>query len=155
MKDETAVIAAQLRAGKTVVTSTRGVSMEPLLHEDKTLVTLQPVQRTLCVGELPIFLRNDGKYVIHRIIEVHDAYYRTRGDNCLSSETVPHTSVLGVVTEIYRNGSYLKVTDKKYLLYVWIWRITTPLRLMIFRGITWLKRIIRRIRQKKKKENNT
>lgn len=122
-------IAEELRAGRVVSTETHGISMRPLLTEGKTVVVIEPLRRALTVGELPVFLRADGKYVIHRVIGMDEKNYYTRGDNCLSFETVPKEQMLGVVAEIYRNGRMLRVTDRRYRLYVAFWQAMTPLRL--------------------------
>ncbi|MCM1333506.1 MAG: S24/S26 family peptidase [Bacteroides sp.] len=129
MKTNETSIADELNAGRAVTTPTHGISMKPLLTEGKTLVLVEPLDRPLTVGELPIFLREDGKYVIHRVIGADAENYYTRGDNCLNYETVPKGQMLGVVTEIYRGEKTLRVTDRRYRLYVAVWRTLTPLRL--------------------------
>lgn len=129
MKEIRTDIAEELRAGRVISTETHGISMKPLLVEGKTLVVIEPLRRALSVGELPVFLRSDGKYVIHRVIGMDEKNYYTRGDNCLNFETVPKEQMLGVVVEIYRNGRILRVTDRRYRAYVALWRALTPLRL--------------------------
>ena len=148
MIEEKTTIAEQLRAGKTVAVSTHGVSMQPLLYENKTHVLIEPLNRDLKVGELPVFLRSDGKYVLHRVIRVDDDFYYTRGDNCIGMEKVPKERMLGVVTEIYRNGRYIKMTDRSYCLYVSIWQATAPLRIFYFRLRAGARRIYRSIRKR-------
>jgi hypothetical protein len=151
MNSDTTTLKEQLLAGKTVATHTSGVSMEPLLHEQKTHVMIQSIcqpdgsRKSLNKGELPIYLRPDGKYVIHRLIKEDGEYYYTRGDNCLTWEKIPKEWVLGVVVEIYRKGKNIKVTDKRYRQYVRLWMWSYPIRSMYYRVRIFWHRIARRI----------
>ncbi|MDE7234706.1 MAG: S26 family signal peptidase [Ruminiclostridium sp.] len=148
MKEIQTSIAEELRAGRVVSTETHGISMKPLLVAGKTLVVIEPLRRPLSVGELPVFIRPDGKYVIHRVIGMDEKNYYTRGDNCLNSETVPKEQMLGVVVEIYRNGRMLRVTDRRYRAYVAFWQALTPLRLGGKRLRVQLSRLKKRILKK-------
>ena len=148
MNEKKTTVAEQLRAGRPVAAFTSGVSMQPLLYENKTHVLIEPLSRPLKVGELPIFLRPDGKYVIHRVIKVEDDFYFTRGDSCIGLEKVPKDWMLGVVTEIYRNKKYIKVTDKKYRIYVWVWQVAAPARIFFFRIRAMVRALYRRMKKR-------
>jgi len=124
-------IAETLREGKSTATYTIGVSMKPLLYEGRTHVILVPAEHPLKRGDLPIYLRSDGKYVIHRVIRVFDDYYYTRGDNCISGEKIPRDWVLGKVVAIYRNGRKIKTTDLGYRVYVGFWNLIFPIRYVL------------------------
>lgn len=140
MSSETTNIAEQLHIGNTVIVFTKGTSMQPLLIEGKSYVVLKPIERRLKVGDLPIVLRSDGKYVIHRVIAITDNGCITRGDNCVTRENVKNESILGIVTEIQRKDKTIKVTDKKYKLYVAIWSIIYPIRWLCYKFRGRLKR---------------
>ncbi len=140
MSSETTNIAEQLHLGNTVIVFTKGTSMQPLLIEGKSYVVLKPIERRLKVGDLPIVLRSDGKYVIHRVIAMTDNGCITRGDNCVTRESVKNESILGIVTEIQRKDKTIKVTDKKYRLYVAIWNIIYPIRWLCYKLRGRLKR---------------
>lgn len=156
MNRECVKIKDELQAGRSVITFTSGVSMEPLLHDKKkknaTHVLIEPVKRKCDVGEMPLVLLSDGRYILHRIIRVDEKegkiFYQTRGDNCIGSEYIPEEAVLGVVSEIYYKNSMVKVTDKGYNHYVSIWMRLYPIRKiwMRFRGI--LYRVYRKIVKK-------
>lgn len=97
MKDtsKTTTLAETLRAGQPAATYTTGCSMEPLLYERKTYVILQPVTGDLKPGDLPIYQRPDGVYIIHRLIRQGEGWCYTRGDNCLHGEKIPRDWILG------------------------------------------------------------
>ncbi len=136
-------IRTELFHNRFVIISTSGVSMKPLLYDkgrkDATQVLIEPVTGQLRVGELPLFERQDGKLVIHRVIEVRKdslgnaIMYRTRGDNCMSCEQIHPDKVLGMVTKIYRKRRTINVTDCGYRMYVRIWNAIYPLRYIWYR----------------------
>ena len=133
MTEEKTTIREQLAEGRTVVVTTRGVSMQPLLYEGKTFVTIVPLRRPLKKLDLPIYFRPDGKYVIHRLVAMDDSHYYTRGDNCLSREIIPKDWVLGLVVQIHRKGKVIRVTDFSYRAYASFWNAIYPLRYCVYR----------------------
>lgn len=117
--------------------------MLPLLIEGKSHVIIAPLSEPLRVGDLPIYLRQDGKYVIHRLIRIDEQHCFTRGDNCVTHEKVPHSWVLGKVIEINRRGKTFPVTAWGYRVYSRIWHFLFPARKLIFKVKKILKRIFR------------
>lgn len=145
---EQTTIKDQLAAGNPVATQTSGVSMEPLLYDHDTCVIIVRPDHELVPGELPIYLRPDGIYVIHRVIKTDEKYYYTRGDNCINHEKIPKEWVLGVVIEIIRKGKHIRVTDRNYQAYVMIWNRIYPLRLAYYRLRGLARRIWIRLKKK-------
>lgn len=131
-------IRTELSKGRFVIISTSGVSMQPLLYgkgkKKTTQALVEPITEPLKEGDLPLFVRQDGKYVIHRLIKVYKdscgnaVLYRTRGDNCMTCERITPDNMLGIVTEIYRKGRTIKPTDSGYRIYIKLWNIIFPLR---------------------------
>lgn len=124
----------EILSGKPVVTLTSGDSMEPLLFHKNTRVVIRKAKGTLHKGDLPVYRRPTGQFVMHRIIHVDDDSYYTRGDNRYGRERVPKDWVLGVVTEIYRKNKHIFVTDFQYRCYVTIWNVLYPVRYVLHRG---------------------
>lgn len=124
----------EILSGKPVVAMSSGDSMEPLLFHRSTRVVIQRADRLLKKGDLPVYRRPTGEFVMHRIIRVKDGCYYTRGDNRYSVEQVPSTWVLGVVTEIYRKNRHIGVTDWNYRIYVKLWCWSYPIRYIVYRG---------------------
>lgn len=107
--------------------------MEPLLYHRSTRVVIWKAKGPLKKGDLPVYRRPSGQFVMHRIIRVDDSYYYTRGDNRIGLEPVPKDWVLGIVTEIYRKGRHIYVTDWQYRLYVKVWGFIYPVRYLLHR----------------------
>lgn len=144
----------ELSAGRSVISFTSGVSMEPLLHDKRkknaTHVLIVPVTGICQVGDMPLALLPDGRYILHRIIRVNKkqdkVIYVTRGDNCVGCEYVPQEAVYGVVREIYyKNNKTVKATDKKYQRYVKVWMRLYPIRKFFMRCKGLLVRVYRRL----------
>lgn len=136
-------IATELSKGKTVISQTYGDSMEPLLYNESTLVVVKPVTDTLKNGELPLYQRPTGQFVMHRIIKQDSDNYYTRGDNRTGLEKVPREWVLGYVTEITRKGRNIRTIDKSYRFYVVFLRVTYPIRFCLMKA----KRLLKKIRK--------
>ncbi len=130
-------IEKELKNGKTITYFTVGYSMRPLLAERKTHVTIAPLERTKN-GDILLYIRKNGAYVLHRLMKQDEAYYYMRGDNTYGLEKIQKSQAIGVVTIIYKNGIYIDVNrSKKYFLYVKLWNLIYPLRwsLVKCRGI--------------------
>ena len=145
----------ELSAGRSVISFTSGVSMEPLLHDKRkknaTHVLIVPVTGICQVGDMPLALLPDGRYILHRIIRVNKkqdkVIYVTRGDNCVGCEYVPQEAVYGVVREIYyKNDKTVKATDKKYQRYVKVWMRLYPIRKFFMRCRGLVGRVYRKVK---------
>ena len=64
----------RLAAGQKVQFSPRGISMLPMLRQGKDSVILSPLPENLRKYDIPLYQREDGKYILHRIVEVGETY---------------------------------------------------------------------------------
>ena len=121
-----------------------GDSMLPLLRQGKDLfvISRKPEGR-LKKYDVPLYKRDDGTYVLHRIIKVRKHDYVLCGDNRWQCETgITDRHVIGVMTAIIRDGTSIPVTDRKYRLYVHLWCDFFFLRAFIL----GLRALLRKIR---------
>ena len=156
MNKELTRLKDELSAGRSVISFTSGVSMEPLLHDKRkknaTHVLIVPITGICQVGDMPLALLPDGRYILHRIIRIDKkqdkVIYVTRGDNCVGCEYVPQQAVYGVVREIYyKNDKTVKVTDKKYQRYVKVWMQLYPIRKFFMRCRGLIGRVYRKVKR--------
>ena len=70
------------RDGKLVY-RTKGVSMEPMLRQNRDLVVISVPSSRLRKYDVALY-RRGGSYVLHRVIDVKDDGYLIRGDNTFS-----------------------------------------------------------------------
>ena len=102
------VIAEQ---GRLVYTNV-GDSMNPVIREGDLLV-IEAVKVPLKVGDVPLYKRNSGQYVLHRIVGIKNGKYSMKGDNRTSVETgIRDRHIIGVLTAIVRNGKTYPVDRK-------------------------------------------
>ena len=119
------------RDGKLVY-RTKGVSMEPMLRQNRDLVVISVPSSRLRKYDVALY-RRGGSYVLHRVIDVKDDGYLIRGDNTFSLESVPDDAVIGVLTAFKRKGKDFDVNHPSYRRYVRFWHAINPLRLCFFR----------------------
>ncbi len=105
---------------KTFTIPITGTSMRPLLIFGRDTVTLKKCTGKLEKGDLPLYRRKDGTFVLHRVVGFKkNGNYIMCGDNqFLKEHNIEHSQIIGVVTEITRNGKTFSVDSKKYKLYV-------------------------------------
>ncbi len=127
------------REGKIVYTNS-GISMMPLLRPHRDIIVIEPKQSNrLKIMDCPVFKRDDGTYVLHRVMWVCKTSYIICGDNQWYPERgVTDQQIIGVLTTINRNGKQLKMNSLSMRLYSFFVWITFPVRacvLFFFRSL--------------------
>lgn len=116
-----------------LVYKTRGVSMLPMLQQNRDLVVIESVSEKLKPYDVALY-RRGSQYVLHRVIGTGDGVYYIRGDNTYSIETVPEKAVLGVLTAFVHKGKQHQVTETGYRMYSRFWHKIYPVRTVLLRG---------------------
>ena len=122
------LIRETLNAGKTVRFSPRGISMLPMLRQGIDSVVLSPLPEKLRKYDLPLYQRDDGHYVLHRIVQTGENY-TCIGDNQFA-----------LVTAFTRGEREIPVTALAYRVYCRCWHYSRGLRHLWRRGKGWLRR---------------
>lgn len=133
-----------LKRDGVLVYRTRGVSMEPMLRQNRDLVVIRMTEKRLEPLDAALYKRGSD-YVLHRVIGVADDHYLIRGDNTYAIEHVPTDAVIGVLTEFQRKGKTYSVTDKNYQRYVRFWTAIYPVRAFLRRGRTFAVKTARKL----------
>jgi len=109
-----------LNNDKTFTIPITGTSMLPLLVQGRDTVTLKKNVSPLKKGDLPLYRRKDGAFVLHRVVKVNeDGSYIMCGDNqFLKEKGITDENIIGVVSEITRKGENFSVESKRYQFYV-------------------------------------
>ena len=126
----------------------KGKSMMPLIKEGRDkMVIVKKSQGRLRQYDVPLYKRKNGKYVLHRIMEVRKNDYVICGDNCWRCEYgITDEQIIGVLSSVIRKGKTISITDKYYQHYVSIWCKPFLLRRCVF----WLRDLLERIYNKVK-----
>lgn len=133
------LIEERLASGHSVTFSPCGVSMLPMLREGRDTVTLSPLPDRLKKHDLPLYRRENGQFVLHRIVRVGKTY-RCIGDNqFLYEDGVTHGQMIAVVSAFTRDGRVIPVTSLGYRLYCRIWHLSRPCRRLWCSGAARLR----------------
>lgn len=92
-----------------------GRSMKPLIRPEKDIVTIMPMVREPKIGDIVLFQRNDGKFIVHRVYRVFSDGIQTWGDNCQRADVpMKREDVYGLIVSMERDGrTYQLDTDKQ------------------------------------------
>ncbi len=132
--------------GKIIYTNV-GTSMMPLLREGRDVMIIERPTGRLKKYDVPLYIRSDRTYVLHRILKVRRDDYVICGDHCIKKEYgITDSDIVGVLTGIIRDGKTVSVTSPKYKLYYHLWCDFFYVRVFLLR----LKSLLRRIFKKKK-----
>lgn len=89
------IAVAVLREGTELSFRAGGKSMSPFILDNEQVI-LEPLIRTLRVGDVILFETKSRHLTLHRIVDIKRDGYITRGDaNRHADETVSHDAVLG------------------------------------------------------------
>ena len=140
MEELMPLIQESLMAGKSVRFFPHGISMLPMLRQGIDSVVISPLPETLKKYDLPLYRRDDGAYVLHRIVETGETF-TCMGDNQFTRESgVRRDQMIALVTAFYRGEKYHSVEETGYRLYCRFRHYSRPLRHFYRREIGWLRR---------------
>lgn len=112
-----------------------GGSMYPFLRDciDSVLLTTQGLAK-LKIGDIVLYKRINGQYVLHRIVKSKkDNFYMTGDAQKEIEGPIKSQQILCVVKEIYRINKRIQVDRADLSIMVFIWMILRPFRNYIIR----------------------
>ena len=71
----------QLEKNERLIYTNKGDSMMPLIKQDRDLVVIEPVHDRLKKYDVPLYKRDNGKHILHRVLKVRRDDYVMCGDN--------------------------------------------------------------------------
>lgn len=114
--------------GQLVYTNV-GDSMYPLI-KPRDLLVIKKVTAPLKKNDIPLYKRDSGQYVLHRIVKIKNGEYYICGDNRAFIERgITDRHIIGVLTDIVRDGRTIPVNSPEFKSYVKL----LPLRRSIIR----------------------
>lgn len=126
------VMTEMLEADGSVNFNPRGTSMLPMLHNDGDRVIIVKAKNALKKYDLPLYRRDDGQFVLHRIVKKPvNGIYSMCGDNQWQIEkNINHSQIVGVVTGFYRSNKFYSVDNIGYKAYCRLWVALRPIRML-------------------------
>lgn len=144
-----------IRKGSIIYTNV-GDSMMPLLRQGKDLLIIKRPKEwdELTDGntairlkrlDVPLYKRDNGTYVLHRVLKVRKSDYVICGDNRYHREYgICDRHIIGVLTGIVRDGREISVQDKRYRIYAHLWCDFFWIRAFIL----WIRKMPERLKRK-------
>ncbi len=142
-------IEEQLEKDGYVMMLSVGDSMEPMLHQRCEQLLIEKANRELKNGDVVLYKRESGQYVLHRIVRNKKDTFVIRGDNRFNNEIVPKKWIIGILKGFYKDDSFIDCEENaEYRLYVKTLKIKYPFKYVSMRFISIFKRILFKIKRK-------
>ncbi len=134
----------QLALGQSVKFTPQGTSMRPTIYGGRDQVILSPLPEKLKKYDLPLYRREDGQFVLHRIVKVGQTYTCVGDNQFILEEGVPQEWMIALTTGFVRKGKYYSTDSFGYRIYCRIWHWTRPVRHF---GLRCGQAILRRLKR--------
>ena len=122
-----------VEAGGTVRLVVTGKSMLPVLMEKRDSVILEK-PGTLKKGDIVLYRRTNGDYVLHRIVKIKKDGMGMCGDNQKLVEfPIMPEQIIATCSAIIRKGRRIEKNNLAYRFMVFVWINLIPLRPQIYR----------------------
>lgn len=154
LNDLSPVMTECLEAGSEIVLIVTGNSMRPFLASCRDQVVLKRCDvNRLQRGDVPLYRRSDGHYVLHRIVDIGASTYTMCGDAQTEKEYgVSNKTILAKAVGFYRKGKYIACTNFWYRVYVRVWMVLRPVRPILLSAMYLYKRFTARVHKIFKKK---
>ncbi len=122
------IIKEKIESGGTVQLPITGTSMIPLLVWGRDTVEIIKCEKAQ-KHDIIFYRRDNGQFVLHRIIGKNEKGYVLCGDNQWNKEFgIQDRHIIGVVKSITRNSKKISIENGLYNLYSKLWTAILPLR---------------------------
>lgn len=146
MDDIVPLIKEKIEEGGMATFTPKGNSMLPMLRNNRDTVTLAKPSFPLKKYELPLFVRKNGQYVLHRVVGTSQGKYVMRGDNQFVNEYgIEEEQIIGIVTSFTRKGKKYSSDTFSYQIYCRVWVASVRIRYYYRRVRRFAGRVKRRI----------
>ena len=135
-----------IEAGKEVRLSPTGYSMYPFLAGKRDEAVLTKVPTKLERGDICVFRRENGKYIIHRIhhIDKNGGIYMVGDAQSELEGPLDKAQMVAFAKALVRKGKEVPCDDRLYRFKWKCWMLLRPVRPLIIRVFNFLRKLIRR-----------
>lgn len=122
------LILEKLQSGGEVLFSPSGVSMRPALQEGRDTLVLVAPPAKLKNYDIALFKRENGQYVLHRVVKVGESYTFI-GDNQFDyEEGIMPAQIVALCSAYIRDGKRVSLDSFGARAFARFWHHTRPLR---------------------------
>ncbi|MBR2454753.1 MAG: S24/S26 family peptidase [Clostridia bacterium] len=137
------IIKEKIENGGTVQLPITGTSMLPLFVWGRDTVELTKCENPQKY-DIIFYRRDDGHFVLHRIVGKDENGFILCGDNQVNKEYgITEKHIIAVVKSITRKGKTFSVDKFSYKLYVKLWTLILPFRNIILVPLRKIKGLLK------------
>ena len=152
IEDIAPLVKSALSEGKSAKLTVTGYSMYPLLRSVSDCVLLEKAEK-LKKYDIVLFERDDGTYILHRIIKKKGDVLTIAGDNETKKEyPVMASSCVGKVTAFWREDKCYSKDVWWHIIYQRIWFAVFPIRKPLVKVYHMVAKLIRKLKSKRNKK---
>ncbi len=130
------ILKEEIDRGNSFSFTAFGSSMHPFIRGGTDRVTLSPVTEKLRAGDVVFYRRQNGMFVLHRIIRVKKNGFDLCGDNQYWLESgIRPEQVIAIMTKLEKKEQILYPFSLKSR----IWRLFLPFRRLFLRSLAYIK----------------
>ena len=125
-----------VREGREVPVTITGNSMSPFLVHGRDRVLFSSIKRPLQKGDMVLYQRKGGQYVMHRIRRINrirNEYYMIGDAQMMTEGPLKEGQIAAVVTSVCRKGKWLKQGDFWWEFFRGPWLYMVPFRRVALR----------------------
>ena len=117
--------------------------MRPMLRQGRDTVILSAVKGPLRKYDVPLYQRDDGAYVLHRIVKCGETYTCIGDNQYVLEPGIRQDQLIAVMSAFTRDDKYIPVTNLGYRLYSRLWHWSRSARCFAGRVKRKIKRLFR------------
>lgn len=118
-----------------------GNSMAPFMRHQRDSICFAKPKRPLKKGDMVFYQRDNGQFIMHRIVKVTPQGYNITGDAQSEIEqNVREDQIFAVVTKVCRKGKWIGPGDFWWEFYEKVWVNIIPLRRIIRKTYGMIKK---------------
>lgn len=142
------LIRERLSNGESVRFTPQGTSMRPMILGGRDQVILSPLPERLKKFDLPLYQRDNGQYVLHRIVKAGKDFTCIGDGQFIYEPGVRQDQMLALATGFVRKGKTRSTDCFSYWLYCRLWHYSRPLRKFLLRVKSATSRLLTRFFKK-------
>lgn len=128
-KEYMSVLRELAEEGKVIFIRVIGRSMSPFLCHDRDYIYFTKPGRELRRGDMVFYQRDNGQYVMHRIVRVRkDGYYMAGDAQTQIEGPLRRDQIFALITQVKRKDRILQPGDFWWEFFEHVWIRILPLR---------------------------
>ncbi|MDO4568531.1 MAG: S24/S26 family peptidase [Clostridia bacterium] len=127
--------------GESVTILAHGSSMTPFLADGRDGIVLSPITREIVRGDIVLYRRDSGQYVVHRVFRAREHDFDVIGDAQTFVEVgVRREQLRAVASTVVRKGKRLQKGDLLWEFFEHVWLTLRHLRPAMIRAYGAVRR---------------